>query len=162
MAGSSQPQHLFAAGSFFFGWFCNRCHFLSCNKNFMKREMSSEISGGTFEWTKPPDWPKQIRQLCYRSCLICLGQSGGLVHSIVPPEISLDISLLMEGFWDNKQQQKQHHQQQQKTAILTWERFHVKFLEGHLNELGLLIGPNKSGSFVKETDRFVWWANQEA
>ena len=49
--------------------------------------MSSEISGGTFEWTRPPDWPTQIRQLR-------LGQSGGLVQSNVPPEISLDISLL--------------------------------------------------------------------
>ena len=30
---------------------------------FMKRDMSSEISGGTFEWTRPPDWPTQIPQL---------------------------------------------------------------------------------------------------
>ena len=28
------------------------------------------------------------------------------------------------------------------------ERYHTKFLEGHLNELGVLIGPNKSGSSV--------------
>ena len=28
------------------------------------------------------------------------------------------------------------------------ERCQAKFLEGYLNELGLLIGPNKSGSFV--------------
>ena len=34
--------------------------------------------------------------------------------------------------------------------FLTKERCHAKFLEGHLTELGLLIGPNKSGSFVKE------------
>ena len=54
-----------------------------------KREMSSEISGGTFEWTRPPDWPTQI-------CQICVGQSGGPVNSNVPPEISLDISLLVE------------------------------------------------------------------
>ena len=52
----------------------------------IKREMSSEISGGTFDRTRPPDWPTQIRQLR-------VGQSGGLVHSNVPPEISLDISL---------------------------------------------------------------------
>ena len=32
-------------------------------KPVCKREMSCEISGGTFEWTRPPDWPKQIRQL---------------------------------------------------------------------------------------------------
>ena len=32
----------------------------------------------------------------------------------------------------------------------TKERCHAKFLEGHLNELGLLIGPNKSGSFIDE------------
>ena len=48
------------------------------------------------EWTRPPDWLKQIRQL-RQCCLICLSQSGGLVHSNVPPEISLDISLLR--FW---------------------------------------------------------------
>ena len=57
-----------------------------------KREMSSEISGGTFEWTRPPDWPTQIWQ-------ICVGQSGGLVHSNVPPEILLDISLLNSWFF---------------------------------------------------------------
>ena len=34
------------------------------------------------------------------------------------------------------------------------ERCQAKFLEGHLNELGLLIGPHKSARFV--------WANQEA
>ena len=35
------------------------------------------------------------------------------------------------------------------------ERCHAKFLEGHLNELGLLIGPNKSGSYVaKQPDFF--------
>ena len=47
--------------------------------------MSSEISGGTFEGTRPPDWPTQIWQ-------ICVGQSGGLVHSNVPQEISHYIS----------------------------------------------------------------------
>ena len=31
--------------------------------------------------------------------------------------------------------------------ISTKERCHAKFLEGHLNELCLLIGPNKSGRF---------------
>ena len=31
------------------------------------------------------------------------------------------------------------------------ERCHAKFLEGHLNELGLLIGQNKSGSFLDVT-----------
>ena len=30
------------------------------------------------------------------------------------------------------------------------ERCQAKFLEGHLNELGLLIGPNTSGNFVNE------------
>ena len=30
------------------------------------------------------------------------------------------------------------------------ERCHAKYLEGHLNELGLLIGPNKSGSSIDE------------
>ena len=30
------------------------------------------------------------------------------------------------------------------------ERCHAKFLEGHLNELGLLIGPNPSGRFVNK------------
>ena len=33
---------------------------------------------------------------------------------------------------------------------LSKERCHAKFLEGHLNELGLLIGPSKSGSFLDE------------
>ena len=33
------------------------------------------------------------------------------------------------------------------------ERCHAKFLEGHLNELGLLIGPNKSGSLLNEAAR---------
>ena len=61
-----------------------------------KREMSSEISGGTFKWTRPPDWPTQIRQLRQGSFLICVSQSWGLVHSNVPPEISLDISLWEE------------------------------------------------------------------
>ena len=41
------------------------------------------------------------------------------------------------------------------------ERCQAKFLEGHLNELGLLIGPNKSGSLFNEAARFVS-ANQEA
>ena len=36
----------------------------------------------------------------------------------------------------------------------TKERCQAKFLEGHLNELGQLIGPHKSGRFV--------WANQLA
>ena len=40
------------------------------------------LSGGAFELTRPSDWPKQI------------GQSGGIVHSTVPPKISPDISLL--------------------------------------------------------------------
>ena len=34
---------------------------LGSNLNFSEREMSCKISGGTFEWTRPPDWPKQIR-----------------------------------------------------------------------------------------------------
>ena len=34
------------------------------------------------------------------------------------------------------------------------ERCQAKFLEGHFNELGLLIGPHKTARFV--------WANQEA
>ena len=38
--------------------------------------------------------------------------------------------------------------------IFMKERCQAKFLEGHLNKLGLLIGPHKSGRFV--------WANQEA
>ena len=54
--------------------------------------MSCEISGGTFELTRAPDWSTYIRQLRQGSCLICLGQSRGLVHSNVPPEISHDIS----------------------------------------------------------------------
>ena len=40
------------------------------------------------------NWPKYIRPLRQQSCLMCLGQSGGLIHSNVPPEISHDISLL--------------------------------------------------------------------
>ena len=43
---------------------------------------------------KPPDQPKQIRQLRKGSFLICFGQSAGLFHSNVPPEILHDISLL--------------------------------------------------------------------
>ena len=37
------------------------------------------------------------------------------------------------------------------------ERCQAKFLEGHLNELGLLIliGPNKSGSFVDEAKQLI-------
>ena len=31
------------------------------------------------------------------SCQICVGQSGGIVHSNVPPEILLDISLCNDG-----------------------------------------------------------------
>ena len=30
---------------------------------------------------RPPDWSKEVRLLRQRSCLICLGQSGGLMHS---------------------------------------------------------------------------------
>ena len=41
------------------------------------------------------------------------------------------------------------------------KKCHAKFLAGHLNELGLLIGPNKSGSLLNKAARFVW-ANQEA
>ena len=63
-----------------------------------KREMSCEISGGTFDWSRPPDWPKQIRHLRQGSCLLCLGQSRGLVHSIFPPEILHDISFLARRF----------------------------------------------------------------
>ena len=44
---------------------------------------------------------------------------------------------------------------------LSKERCHAKFLEGHLNELSLLIRPNKSGSLVDEAAWLVW-ANQEA
>ena len=68
-----------------FGWFEKK---ILSEKKFgsNKREMSSEIFGGTFEWTRPPDWPTQIWH-------ICVGQSEGLDHSNVPPKISLDISL---------------------------------------------------------------------
>ena len=38
------------------------------------------------------------------------------------------------------------------------ERCHVKFLEGYLNELGLLIGPNKSDSLLNKEER-CWVAN---
>ena len=38
--------------------------------------------------------------------------------------------------------------------VFTKERCQAKYLEGHLTELGLLIGPHKSARFV--------WANQEA
>ena len=34
-----------------------------------EREMSCQISGGTFEWTRPPDWPEHIRQLPWCSYL---------------------------------------------------------------------------------------------
>ena len=50
---------------------------------------------------------------------------------------------------------------QLKSGLIIKERCQAKFLEGHLNELGLLIGPHKSGNCVKEAAGFVW-ANQEA
>ena len=53
---------------------CAYMHRLPLNSKYVgslsKREMSCQISGGTFEWIKPLDWPKQIRQLLQGGWLV--------------------------------------------------------------------------------------------
>ena len=84
---SLKPALCVRAGTNFSEIWNERCH-----AKFLEGHLN-------FEWTRPPDWPKHIRQLSWRNCLMRLGQSGGLIYSNVPPEILHDISLLI--IWYN-------------------------------------------------------------